>query len=174
MGTLSGSTTIQTGTETFNLSTPAQTDWIEFPQSATSPNRKLGGGLTIGLPTLIGSGVSWGGFAFGYKYTWADGTPMAAGTKRAEVIYVSDSTSTAGQGVQYTLPADTSQRTVTIYWGGNSCASKLDFTLSEGCAAALQHLPTAPGSGASMYLSTTLTYSANSAGKTLTCKLTAK
>ena len=172
MASLSGSTTVLSGTETLNLSSPVQTDWIEFPQSATVPNRRSGGGSTIGLPTLLGSGVSWGGFAFGLKYTWTDGTPTASKTAAAEGIYVSPTTAAVGQGFQFTLPADTSERTVTIYWGANSCAARLVATLSDGSASAVTHTPTATGSGASGYYSTTLTYSAASAGQTLTIACT--
>ncbi|CDY79497.1 Predicted cell-wall-anchored protein SasA (LPXTG motif) [Caballeronia glathei] len=173
MGSLSGSTTILAGTETFNLSSPAQTDWIEF-HASTTPNRMSGAGSTIGLPTLLGSGVSWGTFAFGLGYTWTGGTPQASGTAVKEGIFVSATTATAGQGFKFTLPADTTSRTVTIYWGGNSCASQIDISLSDGSAAPVQHLPAAPGSGASQFLATTLTYSADSAGKQLICQLTAK
>lgn len=116
MGTLTGSNTVLAGSETFNLSSPAQTDWIQFPQSATSVNRKSGGGSMIGLPTTIGSGVTFTGYTDGPKMTWTDGTPTASATALAGGIYA-DNTTATGQGIQIVLPADTTSRTLTIYCG---------------------------------------------------------
>jgi hypothetical protein len=173
MGSLSGSTTILAGTETFNLSSPAQTDWIEY-HSVTTPNRKSGGGSTIGLATVLGSGVTLGTFTFGIGYTWTDGTPQASGTAVTEGIAEQATTPAVGQGFQFTLPADTTSRTVTIYWGGNSCATQLVATLSDGSATAVTHTPTATGAGNPGYYSTTLTYAANAASQTLTIACTVK
>lgn len=173
MGVLTGSTTVLAGTEVFNLSSPVQTDWLEC-HSATTPNRLSGGGSTIGLPTLLGSGVSFGTFAFGVGYTWTGGTPQASGTAVTEGIFVNATTATVGQGLQFTLPADTNSRSVTIYWGANSCAAQLVATLSDGSATAVTHTPTATGAGNSGYYSTTLTYAANAASQTLTIACTVK
>jgi hypothetical protein len=170
MGTLTGSNTILAGTEVFNLSSPAQTDWVQFPQSATAVNRKSGGGSTIGLPTLVGSGLTWSGYADGPTMTWTDGTPTASATALAGGIY-SDTMTGTGQGIQIVAPADTTSRTLTIYWAMYSGQGTLTATLSDGSATAYTVSPTATGAGNEKFYSTTITYAANSASQTLTIKM---
>jgi hypothetical protein len=169
MGTLTGSNTVLAGTETFNLSSPVQTDWIQFPQSATSVNRKSGGGSTIGLPTTIGSGVTFTGYTDGPKMTWTDGTPTASATALAGGIYA-DNTTATGQGIQIVLPADTTSRTLTIYWAAYSSACTLTATLSDGSATAYTVSPGTTGSGNQKFYATTITWAANSVSQTLTIK----
>lgn len=176
-GSLTGSNAVSSAT--VNLSSPAQTDWIQFPQSATSPNRKSGGGSTIGLPTAIGTdasiGTGSGDIARGV--TWTGGTPTASGTGDLEYIFAPNASGTAntGDGMQFTLPADTTSRTATIVWsnysgtsGSAGAAAKLVATLSDGSASALTLSPAAPAVNANSYYVSTLTYNAASAGQTLT------
>ena len=171
MGTLSGSVTTATGTEVYNLTTPNQTDWIEFPQSATAPNRKSGAGSTISLPTILGTNASFAGFNFGLGYTWTGGTPLASGTTRREGTYVAPaSNSIPGQGFSISFPADTTPRTAVIYWGVSSGASRLVATLSDGSAPVLtQNQALTQNTG---YWFSTITYSANSPKQTLKLDIT--
>lgn len=176
MGNLSGSFSSYTGnaaTEFFNLTTPTRFDWIQFPQSPTSPNRKLGGGSTIGLPTAIGPGTkSLLGFNGSYGLTWTDGTPTTSATKSEDGTYLSPATPTIGQGIQIVLPADTDTRTLEVYWGSYSSAIKMVATLSDGSAADYTETHVTGGTGVSTYFRSTLVYTANSAGQTLTLQMT--
>jgi hypothetical protein len=172
MGALSGSNAVQAGTETFNLSSPARTDWIEFPLSWTAPNRKSGGGSTFGLPTTVGTGTltkdTFSGI--GYTITWSDGTPAASGSVTQGII-VSPTTPAAGQGITFTAPADTNTRTLDIWWGTYSAPGRIVAHLSDGSATDLT-INTTGNSGNPAYQKTTITYSANSAGQTLTLTMT--
>jgi hypothetical protein len=174
MGSLSGSNSVNSAGSVFNLTTPAQTDWIVYPQ-VTTPTRKSGAGSTIGAATTIGA-VTFATFNYGNSaFTWTGGTPTASGTAVLGGIYTNPTSASAvGQGIQFTLPADTTSRTVVIYWGANSCAPQLVATLSDGSATALTLTPTATGANIDVYYSATITYAANSAGQTLTIAATVK
>ena len=172
MGALSGSLTTLAGTESYNLSSPAQTDWI-FYSTAAAPKRKTTGGSTIlSPPTLVGGGTapSWGTFDFGLTFTWSDGP---SGSPAVGGIYLADSPHLVGQGGRITLPADTNSRTVTIWWGTYGAASKLVASLSDGSATDVTHTPTGANATGANYYSSTFTYSANSAGQTLSLTATA-
>lgn len=178
MGSLSGSTVVNTSA--VNLSSPAQTDWIQFPQSATSPNRKSGGGSTISLPTAIGTGVTLGGYGPDARsVTWTDGTPTTSATSGDGIFTPASGSAVVGNGLQFTVPADTTTRTVVIAWGmyggdtgANTAAAKLVATLSDGSATAVTHTPTGVAAGVSTDYLTTLTYGANSASQTLNLAVT--
>ncbi|TCK36723.1 hypothetical protein B0G84_5736 [Paraburkholderia sp. BL8N3] len=175
MGSLTGSFDYVTSANNFNLSSPAQTDWIQFPQSVTAVNRKSGGGSTFSLPILIGPGTKvWNGFSgLGVpSLTWTDGTPTASATNNVQGMAVSPTTATAGQGYSFTVPADTNTRELHVIWGSYSGIVKLVATLSDGSAADITHAPTSPGAGNSGIFHSTITYQANSAGQTLTIACT--
>lgn len=176
MGNLTGSFSTFTGngsTEIFDLSSPVKADWIQFPQSATSPNRRLGGGSTISLPTVVGTNSpTLAGFNGSYGLTWSDGTPTTSATASEDGIWVSAGVPTIGQGYSFTLPADQDTRTVDIYWGGNSGAIKLVAHLSDGSATDYTETHASGGSGVATYFRSTLVYTANSASKTLTVTCT--
>jgi hypothetical protein len=172
MGTLTGSIAVLTGTETFSLVSPVQTDWIEFAQTLTY-NRKSGGGSTISSPTLLGTGGTISGFGFGLGYTWTSGTPVASGTAVREGIGVDHTTAIVGQGLRFTMPADMTSRTAVIYWGTYSGAGRLTATLLDGSAQPfIQNEPATSPGGQSTYYSSTLTYNANSPNQRLQIDLT--
>ena len=179
MATLSGSdvTQAESTTAVNNLSSPVRTDWIEFPQSATSVNRKSGGGSSIGLPTLIGpnSGTaSWTGYnAQGPARSWTGGTPTATGTNVQEgVFYDNTAAVAAGQGIQFTAPADTTTRTLEVGWFSYSGTSRVNAHLSDSSAADYTLNTTTTGLGNLVWHKTTITYAAASASQTLTVQIT--
>lgn len=179
MATLTGSdvTQAESTTAVNNLSSPVRTDWIEFPQSATSVNRKSGGGSSIGLPTLIGpnSGTaSWTGYnGQGPARSWTGGTPTATGTNVQEgVFYDNTAAVAAGQGIQFVVPADTTQRTLEVGWFSYSGTSRVNAHLSDSSAADYTLNTTTTGLGNLVWHKTTITYAAGSASQTLTVQIT--
>jgi hypothetical protein len=174
MGALSGSNSVTSSATTFNLSSPAQTDYIVYP-ATTTPTRKSGAGSTIIAAAVLGA-VSFATFNYGNNlFTWTGGAPTASGTAVAGGIYTNPTTASAvGQGIRLVLPADTNSRTAVIYWGANSCAPQLVATLSDGSATPLTLTPTATGSNIDIYYAATITFAANSAGQTLTIDMTVK
>lgn len=178
MATLTGSdvTQAESSSAVNHLSSPTRTDWIEFPQNVTSPNRKSGGGSTISTPTLIGPNngtASFTGYnAQGVGRDWTDGTPTASATRQEGVFYDNTAAVAAGQGIQFTVPADTNTRTLEIYWFAYSGAARVNATLSDSSASAYTNNLTTTGLGNEVWHKTTITYSAASAAQTLTVQLT--
>ncbi|MDR5757044.1 hypothetical protein [Caballeronia sp. LZ035] len=174
MGILTGSSAISYSA--VNLSSPVQADWIQYPGS-TTPNRRSGGGSTIGAAVAL-AGATFGAFTGSeVAVSWSDGTPNASSnaTTATGAIYAPNNgvaTPPAGQGFSFTVPADTSTRTLTIVWGAYSAAPKLVATLSDGSAAPYTLTPAGPGSGSGEKYLTTITFAANSAGQTLTVAIT--
>lgn len=169
MASLTGSSAVSYST--LNLSSPVQTDWIQYPGS-TTPNRKAGAGSTIGAVTPTSGATLDAYLGSSTAVTWTDGTPNAASTTTTQVGVIDSpkgiATPAAGQGYTFTVPADTNTRTLKIVWGAYSNAPKLTATLSDGSAAPFTVTPAGPGGGSSENYLTTITYSAASSNQTLT------
>lgn len=169
MASLTGSSAVSYST--LNLSSPVQTDWIQYPGS-TTPNRKAGAGSTIGAVTPTSGATLDAYLGSSTAVTWTDGSPNASSTTTTQVGVIDSpkgiATPAAGQGYTFTVPADTNTRTLKIVWGAYSNAPKLTATLSDGSAAPFTVTPAGPGSGSSENYLTTITYSAASSNQTLT------
>lgn len=169
MASLTGSSAVSYST--LNLSSPVQTDWIQYPGS-TTPNRKAGAGSTIGAVTPTSGATLDAYLGSSTAVTWTDGSPNASSTTSTQVGVIDSpkgiATPAAGQGYTFTVPADTNTRTLQIVWGAYSNAPKLTATLSDGSAAPFTVTPAGPGSGSSENYLTTITYSAASSNQTLT------
>jgi hypothetical protein len=145
-------------------------DWA-VANSSWTLTRKSGGGSTIAL-TNIGTAVQHtapsgsGNFVLNYS----DG-PSGAGSATG-IVYVTASTFATGNGVQITLPADTSVRTGTIYWGESGTTGRLTATLSDGSASAATHTVAAATDAQNFGFISTIQWQAGSASQTLTVKLT--
>jgi len=139
-----------------DLTAVGTSDWAHWPNY----DHKASGGGQIGNVAAVGSGMT----AYANdprRLTWSDGTPNASGSSSGGV-YISG----AGKGFSITVPADTTQRTLTLYVGGWSSSGRLTAHLSDGSAA---DYVDASLSGTSQYDGVyTLSYKAASAGKTLT------
>ena len=152
---------------TFSLS---GADWA-VANSSWTLTRRASGGSTIAL-TNIGSAVQHtapaGAGNFVLNYT--DG-PSGSGSATG-IVYVTASTFATGNGIQITLPADTTVRTATIYWGASGTTARLTATLSDGSASAQTHTVTGATDAQNFGFISTVTYQAGSASQTLTVKLT--
>jgi hypothetical protein len=145
-------------------------DWA-VANSSWTLTRRASGGSTIAL-TNIGTAVQHtapagsGNFVLNYS----DG-PGGAGSATG-IVYVTASTFATGNGVQITLPADTSVRTATIYWGESGTTGRLTATLSDGSASAQTHTVAAATDVQNFGFISTIQWQAGSASQTLTVKLT--
>jgi hypothetical protein len=167
-GSLTGSGTAVKATASTNLTTQGTTDWAHWGQSsATAFDHKSSGGSKISNVSVVGSG-SIGQFTDSIQQmTWTDGTPTASVTNSPNGIFIAG----VNNGVSFTAPADTTQRTVTVYVGGYKSGGKLTAHLSDGSAADFVDSSMSGAStgtdGSHYYGYYTLTYKAASAGQTL-------
>jgi len=144
-----------------NLTTQGTTDWAHF---YTTVNRKSDGGSLITQSVI-------GGTATGYtddarRISWTGGAPTASSTNNRNGLYISG----VNNGFQLVVPADTTPRTLKVYVGGWNSTGKINAHLSDGSA--VDYNFTGAAFGASYDYVFTFTYTAASAGQTLTVKWT--
>lgn len=152
---------------TFTLS---GADWA-VANSSWTLTRRASGGSTISL-TNIGTAVQHTAPAGSGNFTlnYSDG-PSGAGSATG-IVYVTAPSFATGNGIQITLPADTSVRTATIYWGESGTTGRLTATLSDGSASAATHTVAAATDVQNFGFISTIQWQAGSASQTLTVKLT--
>jgi hypothetical protein len=174
-GTLSGSVVLFTTGQAINLTTLGTSDWAAFGYNvnAASIERKSTGGSQISALSQVGAValLNYNAASGGFASTWTDGSPDASVTGEGYLVYSQSSTS--GPGMSFTVPADTTTRTLKIYVGtsvGGSAAfsnGKLTASLSDG--AAIPYTDTSVSGGVNNGLATyTIVYKAASAAQTLT------
>jgi len=172
----SGVTARASAAGAINLTEEGAVDWAHWSRTSTVQNRKATGGHQISditrIPTNLGVGRLTGGHV---RYAWTDGYASGTDYVQTEGGTTTGTTITGvGNGVQISVPADTSVRTLRVYVGGNNSQGKLEASLSD------QSTP-----GITMYASNwesygsgdyskvyTLSYRANSANQSLTVKWT--
>ena len=147
-----------------DLTTEGTADWAHWGLGgAGSFNRKAGVTSQISNITLLGVGAfGYGGDAAWSAHSWSDGTPTVSQTATPSMLYWTG----IGNGYSITVPADTSVRTLRLYLGGWSSNSRVDATLSDGSAPAFTQVVNDPNNVINQVV--TLTFSAASAGQTLT------
>ena len=157
-GTLTGSVT--NASTTANLTTEGNVDWVHWGES--SVNRKAGVTAQISGYSVLGSGQlnTYNNDPRGLS--WTDGTPTATATADKNGIYVPGLQS----GFSFTAPADTSSRSLTVHVGGYNSGGTLTASLSDGSST--EYIATTSSANGQYDENYTLTYSAASAGQTLT------
>jgi len=160
-GSLTG--TSNQSTATVNMTAVGTSDWIVWSSTAfVGTVRKASVTAQISDYTAIGTDHSYTGDA--RSLAWTDGTPTASSTGDSSGRYIGGGT---GNGFSFTVPADTSVRTLSIYAGGYYSTGTLTATLSDGSAG--PYTDTGPGNlTGSFDQNYVLTYNAASAGQTLT------
>ena len=161
-GSLAGSQA--TAAASYNLTTLGTSDWAHWGTGEVygAFDHKATGGSQISNVTTIGSGVYGQSHNASRNVTWTDGTPLASDSGDDAYIFAN---SALGAGFSFTVPADTTTRTLYVYAGGYSDEMTLTAHLSDGSAA--DYVATASGSGLYTNLYT-ITYHASSAGQLLT------
>ena len=156
-GSLSGSAT--TSNTSVNLTTEGASDWMHWGDAAVT--RKAGGTPQLSNYTVIGVAPVLQYCCDPRSVSWTDGTPTGSATNNQNGIFVYS----IGDGFAITAPADTTTRKLILHVGGWNSGATLTAHLSDGSA--LDYTNTAAGSG--QYDGNyTLTYSAASAGQSLT------
>jgi len=165
-GGVSGTPTVITTAQTFNLTTQGTTDWAAWGLigSGTFDHKSSGGSQISNMSAVGNSGA--GQFANSILgLTWTDGTPDATATNTLTGLYVN--ATALGNGFSFTVPADTGTRTLVVYLGGWETGGKLTAHLSDFSATDYTNTSMSSTTG-SYYGSYSLTYHAGQAGQTLT------
>jgi hypothetical protein len=143
-----------------NLTMEGNSDWVHWGDS--SLNRKAGVTAQLSTYMLVGSGT----VAFYNNdprpVNWTDGTPTVSSTNNLDGVYMSG----VGQGFSITAPAGTTSNTLVVHVGGYSSGGTLTAHLSDGSAP--DFTDTTSGASGQYDRNYTLTYTAASAGQTLT------
>jgi len=143
-----------------NLTLEGTSDWIHWGDS--SLNRKATGGSQLSSFTAIGTTNLLTYSNDPRPLNWTDGNPTVTSTNNPNGVYFPY----AGDGFSFTAPADTTVRTLVVHAGGYFSVARLTAHLSDSSAADYVDI-TSPNT--TLYdRNYTLTYSAASAGQTLT------
>ena len=167
-GTLIGSRVAAPGS--VNLTEDGTLDWAHWGLStSTDFDQKSGGTNQISNYTEIsldGSFVAqFGNAAVGFS--WTNGTPKESANNSTTGIYIPG----LDNGFQFTVTADSTTRFLKVYSGCWNAQSRFEATLSDGSAAAYLD-DTLDDYGSGSVAAHTIKFAANSAGQTLTIKIT--
>ncbi len=119
----------------FNLTAEGSADWVHWGlTSASSVNRKSGGTPKIGdLVQVKASAGRWDKAPdTRMTWVWTNGTPTS-GTATRTFLQQGDSTGKTdnptfiGRGFQFSVPADTQTRTLSVYLGGSRSVGKIQL-----------------------------------------------
>jgi len=135
---------VATAASSYNLTTLGTRDWAHWGRGGSYSNfdHKSTGGSQISNVTVVGAGSNNGGWSDASRgVTWTAAhrrvpSPMTeaiSGQRRGE------------HRLLFTVPADTTTRTLTVYAGGNKVSTSLTAHLSDGSA--VDFVATASGSG---------------------------
>jgi hypothetical protein len=156
-----------------DLTSEGKTDWVHWGlHTDSSLNRKAGVAPRIG--DFVRQDAS-NGFSYVYQYadnsngySWGDGFPETAVTNTTTGVWAFG-TPAIGSGFLFTVPADTTPRTLKAYVGVFAAVGRIEVSLSDASAppytnATLVNLRNGPGR---VY---TIDYAADSPGQTLTVR----
>ena len=116
---------------------------------------------------IVGTGAANRYADNGFGFTWTGGTPTASATNSTTGVYIEG----VGNGFQITVPADTTQRTLTVYVDSYHAQGKMVAHLSD--ASSPDYPNTAINStSATVQGAFTFVYKAASSGQTLSVTFT--
>ena len=117
--------------------------------------------------TVVGTGAAKRDTDNAFGYTWTGGTPTASATSSTTGVYIEG----VGNEFQITVPADTTQRTLTVFVDSSHAQGKMVAHLSDGSSPDYVNT-TISSTGATVQGAFTLVYKAASSGQTLTITFT--
>ncbi len=151
-----------------NLTAEGTLDWAHWGfVTATDFDQKSGGANRISNFTEISGGGTAARFAnAATAFSWSDGTPTASATETTTGLYVGG----LDDGFEFTVAADTTPKLLKVYAGCWNAQARFEATLSDGSAAAYvsEALDDYGIGSAAVY---TIRFAANSAGQTLTVRV---
>ncbi len=154
-----------------NLTVEGTLDWAHWGlTTATDFDQQSGVASQISNFTQIGGSDTVARFDnAAAAYSWSDGTPTASATDTTTGVYV------GGQddGFEFTVAADTATKFLKVYAGCWNAQARFEATLSDGSAAAYvnEALDDYGAGSAAVY---TIKFAANSAGQTLTIRVSSR
>jgi Polysaccharide lyase len=161
-GELSGAVDTPSGTQ--NLTSLGSEDWAHWGlTTAASFDHKDGVTQQISDYSEVGSGNKGRYSDNAIGYTWTDGTPDESSTNSTTGLFFQSS----GHGWSFTVPADETERTVSVFTGVHKAKEHISASLSDSSAAAYSDESLDNSSGNSLGVHT-LTYKAGEADQTLT------
>jgi Bacterial Ig-like domain (group 1)/Invasin, domain 3 len=165
-GSISASGNSTSGT--YSLTSEGTTDWVHWGIISGGPGietRKRGVAALITNYSQIGSLTVATLNSDARTLNWIDGTPNLSGSDNTGV-YVDSNSGHSGNGFSFSIPADTTTRTLIVHVGGQDGGGKLTAVLSDGSADSYQD--TTPYQSGRYDRNYTITYTAASSGQTLT------
>jgi hypothetical protein len=154
-----------TAASSYNLTTLGALDWAHW--NGTFIDKASGGGL-ISDVTQIGAGT-YGTYSDPSRnITWSDGTPIPSGINDNNYIWCNGA---SDSGWTFTVPADTTNRTLHVLCGGPS-GSSVNITAQLSDFSAPAYTDTTIATGALFTKEYMFTYKAGSASQTLTITVT--
>jgi hypothetical protein len=166
-GGLTGVAASPTGT--IQLTTEGSSDWAHWAlSSAADFNHKAGVSQQISNFSVVGSGTPTRYANNAVGFTWTNGTPTGSATATTTGLYIPG----VGQGFRLTVPADSATRTLRLYVGAWRAQARMLAHLSDGSAPDYSDGSLTNNSGITTLRVYTFTYSAASAGQTLTLTFT--
>jgi hypothetical protein len=163
-----GVTVSQTAPPNYDLTTFGAIDWRQFGDFGGENTKAAGGGQISDL-TQIGTGLfgRWGSTPC--TVSWSDSSSRLANAGDDGFIWANTQ---VGSGWSFTVPADSTSRTLTLIWGGATDATiKVNAHLSDGSAPDYSHEQYVNGNGTRIARET-INYNAATAGQTLLVTLT--
>jgi hypothetical protein len=152
------------GNADVNLTGEGSSDWAHWGTNgmAAAFDHKLTGSTQISNFSLVNNSSAPQTNTYMVTSSWTDGTPTMMGNKENHGVYIYN----VGQGFILTAPADTNQRTLKIYCGGQQSMGTVVAHLSDGSAA---DYTATGGDNMKLYQKViTLQYKSGTAGQTLT------
>jgi hypothetical protein len=162
---LSGSYSDISPTSSVNLTALSAVDWAHWGfNGSPGYDHKSGGGTISSISAVTGATLTQTNDPGTPLFNWSDGIPDISVTNTQNEIY----TTILGGGLQFTAPADTSQRTLKVYVGLNGATGKLTAHLSDGSSSDFVSTAVTATAGSYHEVIYTLNYAAASPGQTLT------
>ena len=162
-GELNG--TVTTAAPSYDLTGLGRGDWIHRGRANNFANYDRKSGVTplITNVATIGAGEAHGVYYnVNRRASWSDGTPTAS---VVDDIYYAWSNGATNSGFQFTVKADTTERTLYFWGGGDRCEGTLWAHLSDASAADYVDVQSVAAAWHSLY---TINYRADSPNQTLT------
>ena len=147
-----------------NLTSLGTSDWTKWgvTTNVASVVRKSAGGTKISNYTKAGTGTIQRYTDSLIGYTWIGGTPTSSARDQITGIR----TSSTGTGFTFSVPADTTTRTLKVYAGGWNSTGELRASMSDGSVA--DYVATrVHGAARDVNTVYTVTYNAKTAGRKL-------
>ena len=166
-GTLGGTIAMPPGTVQLTLEGSA--DWSQWGlTSPTDFNHKKGVAQQISNFTLVGTNSPQRYTNNSTGFTWTDGTPSVSTTASTTGVFVVGK----NNGFRFTVPADTTARTLKVYVGAWRTTGRMVAHLSDGSAPDYVDTSVTNSAGTTTLGVYTFIYTAASANQTLTITYT--